>query len=87
MRPDIEFAERLMGPATRRLFHRWGWIPQMIGSAFFLAFGFGVFFELRPVNLVAAILAPLFSWAATWFTFTQALRTRARRAIDHPNDM
>ena len=23
MRPDIELAERFMGPTTRRFFHRW----------------------------------------------------------------
>ena len=52
-----------------------------------LAFGLGAFFELLPVNMVAAVLVPLFSWVATWLTFTQAMRTRARRSIDYPNDM
>lgn len=87
MRPDIEFAERFMGPNMRRFFHRWGWVVQMAASAFFLAFGFGALFELLPVNVVAAVLVPLFSWVATWLTFTQARRTRARRSIDYPNDM
>ena len=63
-----------------------GWVVQMIGSGFFLAFGFGALFELLPVNVVAAILVPLFSWVATWLTFTQALRTRARLSIDYPED-
>jgi hypothetical protein len=87
MRPDIEFAERFMRPATRRLFHRWGWVSQIAASAFFLAFGVGAFFELLPVDMVAAVLVPLFSWVTTWLTFTQAMRTRARRSIDYPNDM
>jgi len=87
MRPDIDLAERFMGPAARRFFHRWGWVVQLAGSTFFLAFGFGALFELLEVNIVAAVLVPVFSWVATWLTFTQAMRTRARRSIDYPEDM
>lgn len=87
MRPDIQLAERFMGPATKRLFHRWGWVPQLVSSVFFLVLGFAGFFDLLPINWVVAILIPVFAWAAAWLTFTQALRTRARRSIDYPNDM
>ncbi|MFF2051848.1 hypothetical protein ACFVU2_09635 [Leifsonia sp. NPDC058194] len=61
--------------------------PQLAGSVFFVAFGVGTYVELISVNVIAAIPVPHFAWAAAWLTFTRALRTRARRRIDHPNDM
>lgn len=87
MRRDLELSERHLSPGMKHFMHRCGWIIQLVTSIGFLGLGVAVFFEMIPKNPIVAVAAPVFCWAAAWFLFTLALRTRARRLQDYPNEM
>jgi len=74
-----------MGPTTRRMLRRRGWILDLAVSVFFLVFAVSASIELIPVNLVAAIGVLVFGCVASCMTFALALRTRRRARVDAPD--